>query len=216
MLSGFFSKNQSFEDAIAKHRNSSITYVPKIAKGLPFYTTKTLTPTWEENRAVTIPKFSLVDQTGAIVDESLFRNKVSIVSFIFTSCAGFCPLLVNKLKILRSEISKNNDVQIVVITVDPEVDTSDRLLQYAKSHSLDSNWVLLTGSKQAVYNLSRSTFASEIRKIESENMRKFAHTEHFYVIDQKLRIRDILNGTRKDIYQQGTKTVAILSQSIKK
>lgn len=41
-------------------------------------------------------------------------------------------------------------------------------------------------------------------------MRKFAHTEHFYVIDQKSRLRAILNGTRIDLPQNMLKVVSQL------
>lgn len=213
LLSGFIGKNQSFDDAMKKHRGTSITYVPSLKEGLPFFTEKTLTPTWDKRRGVVIPSFSLVNQDGESVSEQIFANKKSIVSFIFTSCSGFCPLLINKLKMIDQKIGIKENVQFVVITVDPEVDTVSRLKAYATAHGIDTKrWALLTGSKKEIYNLSRNTFASEIRQIDSRDMRQFAHTEHFYVIDKHLRMREILNGTRKDMLQQSVATIQQLKK----
>lgn len=211
--------SQSFEEAMAKHRNSDLVLVPKVGEGLPFYTPKTLTPVWDLSQSpgiVEIPDFRLVDQDGKTVDQKIFEGTVTIVGFIFTSCAGFCPILIRDMQAIEREMKvKGQNARFVVFSVDPEFDTPERLAQYAKIHKIatDKNWTLLTGAKETLYRLAKETFASEVRKLESptnENMRKFAHTEHFYVIDQRRRLRSIVNGTRIDVTERAPAAVAQL------
>ncbi len=199
-LTGFLSRNQSFEKAIAEQKKTGVTEVAEVGQGLPFFMPKTLTPTWKKEKTVAVPTFTLIDQNGQKKTDEIFQNKTTVVGFVFTSCAGFCPMLMNKLKSIENKLDSKTNTQFVVFTVDPDVDTHQKLKSYAKSHKVDRpNWTFLTGSKETIYKLSRDTFASEVRKIDANNLRKFAHTEHFYVIDEDKKLRVILNGTRVDM-----------------
>ena len=214
---GCNNKNQSFEDAIAQQKNSPIAQNHQVGEGLPFFVKKTLTPTWDSQDIVEIPQFSLLNQSGVKVDKSIFQKKVSIVGFIFTSCMGFCPLLVSKMKAMEERVKHYPELQLVAFTVDPEVDTPKRLLEYGKKHKLNtgSRWNLLTGDKNAIFSLSRDTFASEVRQLDAKNMRKFAHTEHFYIIDQQGRLRGIVNGTRRDMLDEAESIINSLASANK-
>ncbi|MNK01136.1 hypothetical protein D3C87_189300 [compost metagenome] len=210
---------RSFDEAIAQQKDSSLSFVPQNGESLPFFTPQTLTPTWEESskrQIVRIPEFHLLTQSGASIDQSLFKNHISIVGFIFTSCTGFCPLLVKKMKDIEESFKGGTAPQFIVFSVDPEVDTPAKLNSFAKTHKLTSkNWTLITGDKQSIYSLAKETFASEIRKIDSSNMRDFAHTEHFYLIDGKLRLRGILNGSRIDLPEHAAALVTELKNTLK-
>ena len=107
-------------------------------------------------------------------------------------------MLISKLKSLEKELSKNGELQFVAISVDPEIDSVEMLATYAKSHrhAQMKNWHFVTGNKDSIYELIRDTFASEVKRIESDDMRKFAHSEQFYIIDPKLRLRGVVNGTK--------------------
>ena len=191
------SDKTSFNTAIEAARAKGIDYLPKIKNSLPHFIETTLTPTWDEDsNIVKMPKFSLTNQNGETVTEEILKDKNTVVAFLFTSCAGFCPMLARKLKSMDEAVSKDMDLQYLLISVDPETDTPARLTEFAKNHKLkDSNkWNLLTGDKDFIYKLIRNTFASEVKKLDSISMRKFAHTEHFYFIDRKSNLRSILNG----------------------
>ena len=197
--------------AIQKQRGSSLDKIPEVLSGLPFFTPKTLSPIWKIDKATSIvkmPPLNLVNQDGQPVTREDFLNKTSIVGFIFTSCSGFCPLLVKKLQRVEKKIRPKKDIQFVVFSVDPEIDTPKVLKIYAKKQGIDKkNWLLVTGSKTAIHALIRDTFASEVRRLESSNMRKFAHTEHFYLLDNQARLRGVLNGTRIDLPETAMKLV---------
>lgn len=211
-LNGCHSQNQSFEDVTAKLASSSVTSQPEVGDGLPFFEPQTLTPTWKsDDKIVRIPPFQLHDQSGQMVTEDIFQGKHTVVAFIFSSCLGFCPMIVSKLKRLDQIVQSRKDIQFVLFSVDPEHDTPQVLTEYAESHGIKDfkQWHFLTGTVSTIYELSRNTFASEIRKLDSPaNLRKFAHTEHFYVIDQDKRLRAVMNGTRVDVLNKTWREVA--------
>lgn len=207
------SKTASFDEAIREHKSSSLTLIPKVGEGLPYYSPESLTPTWSAKNIVSLPDLDLIDQSGRSVNRGTFKGKVSVISFIFTSCAGFCPLLIGKLKKIEAKIGTNPNVQLVAITVDPEVDTPERLLQFGKDQGVtfSDRWIFVTGTKERILGLVRDTFSSEVKRLPDENLRKFAHSEHFYILDQELRLRSILNGTRIDLPDSAFKVVRLLS-----
>jgi protein SCO1 len=190
-------KQDSFEAAIAKHRGTLVDQVNISRSGLPYFSVETLNPTWDSvdsARLVSIPKFKLTDQNGRTVDETIFDGKVSVVGFMFASCDGFCPFLVEGMKSVDKETTGN--VQFVAFSVDPESDTPEVLRDYAKKRGLTGkNWLLLTGDKDTIYSLAKKTLASQLfRKPRTD--KSFIHSEHLYVIDQKRSLRGILNGTK--------------------
>lgn len=213
------SKNASFDDAIAQHRNTLVDQVNPVGKGLSFYTRETLNPIWtdtNESPIVRIPEFTLTNQDGKKQSQDLFKGKISFVTFIFTSCSGFCPTLIRDLKDVVKEVGVNEkDIQYVAVSVDSEADTPEALAKFAKKHELDTKsgkWTLLTGEEKTVYQLARDTFASQAFKKKKEGPRDFAHSEHFYVIDQQGRLRSILNGTRVDTPKEAKNVVSQLHE----
>lgn len=195
----------SFDDAIKKHRNTQTDQVGKGGTGLPHFSIKTLNPVWEwkdKAEIVAIPKLKLLNQDGKVVTDQIFLGKTTFVSFMFTSCAGFCPSLVTSLKSLAAKFKSSPDVQYVSMSVDTEHDTPARLKQYFAKMKLDGRWSLLTGDHDAIYGLARDTFVSQAFQRKDTDERNFAHSEHVYLIDRDGYLRAVLNGTRLDIATQ--------------
>lgn len=105
-----------------------------------------------------IGDFSLVDQDGNTVTAADLRGKPWVASFIFTRCAGACPLLAKKIYDLNKAVS-DVDVRFVTITVDPEHDTVERMKAYADIYDAHPDrWLFLTGEKDEIYRLIRHGF----------------------------------------------------------
>ena len=97
-----------------------------------------------------MPAFKLVDQnSNPFTDESL-RGHVWIGSFVFTRCAGPCPIIMSKLAVLQKTLPEAN-IRLVSFTVDPEFDTPTVLKQRADElHADPAKWSFVTGDKDAV------------------------------------------------------------------
>lgn len=75
-----------------------------------------------------IRDFSLVDHKGAPVGLDELRGRWSLLFFGFTTCPDICPTTLSVLNDVVSRI--DNPPQVVMVSVDPERDTPDRLASY--------------------------------------------------------------------------------------
>lgn len=213
-------RRESFDAALARV-DASVTLAPTVGTGLPFFTPQTLTPVWDRAQTpaiVELPDFQLRNHADQPITRALFDDHISIVGFFFSACTGFCPTLIASLQAINRAMPADVPAQIVVFSVDPEVDTPQRLAAYAAEHHLPTqkHWTLVTGHADAIYALARDTFASEVRRLDAPaDLRKFAHTEHFYVIDRHRRLRAVLNGTRRDMVEQATRAVDALRDEMR-
>src|SRR5262249_8994419 len=72
--------------------------------------------------------FTLTAHTGAPVSLHDFRGKLILLYFGYTSCPGICPTtLANVAQALNQLGTKADRVQLIMISVDPERDTPERL-----------------------------------------------------------------------------------------
>ncbi len=86
-----------------------------------------------------------------------FTSKHVVVALIFTHCRMSCPITVAHLKALESEskAAGKEDVQFVLVSLDPDRDTPAVLKAFANKNGLDDKrWTLLNGKAEDVRELS--------------------------------------------------------------
>ena len=72
-----------------------------------------------------------------------------MVAAVYTTCFETCPSTLLRLRSLYEEyVRTGRKSQFVVVTMDPAIDTQERLLRFKQSRSLPEPWRLLTGSRQ--------------------------------------------------------------------
>jgi protein SCO1/2 len=109
-----------------------------------------------------VPAFSLVDQDGGPVDQSIFDGKVTILDFFFTHCVMICPMMTLAMKDLSTELA-GTDVRFVSMSVDTAHDTPARLKEYATEKEIDfSRWTFLTGEQQTVERIAMGALQFEV------------------------------------------------------
>lgn len=95
--------------------------------------------------------FTLADQNGARVDETLLKGKWSAVFFGFTYCPDVCPTTLQALAAARDQLGpKGRNLRIVFISVDPERDTPAQLKTYLSGEAFPKDAIGLTGSPAQV------------------------------------------------------------------
>jgi protein SCO1 len=153
---------------------------------------------FEENVTHTIPNFGLTSQHGDFITRSAMEGKLTIVDFFFTSCPSICPLMSSELERVKNVFLETDNVQIFSITIDPEYDTQEVLLEYAQRHDAPKNkWYFLTGEKDQIYNLARCGFI--LPTLDGQgNPDDFVHSDKFILVDEKGRIRGYYSGTNKE------------------
>jgi len=89
--------------------------------------------------------FTLTAHTGERVSLHDFRGKLVLLYFGYTFCPSVCPTtLANVAQVLHQLGAKANQVQLLMISVDPERDTPDRLAAYVPH--FHPSFIGLTGS----------------------------------------------------------------------
>ena len=154
-----------------------------------------LTSTWhtEENKTIQLKDL---------------KGKTLVMVMIYTSCKAACPRLVADMRNIEAQIpdKKVKNTQFIMISIDPETDTPQRLKAFAKENIMDGDqWTFLQGSKDGVRELANvlSVKYKEISPID------FSHSN----------IISVFNKQGELVYQQeglgvdNTKTIEAILQS---
>ena len=76
--------------------------------------------------------FSLTDHHGTPFTRDVLTNRWTLIFFGFTYCPDICPTTLVELAELKAQLvdTEANDLQVVMLTVDPARDTPARLADY--------------------------------------------------------------------------------------
>ena len=101
--------------------------------------------------------FTLVNQDGRTVDQTLLNGKWSLVFFGFTYCPEFCPTTLAELAAVQQRLGdKAKDLQIVFISIDPQRDTPRQLKDYLSSDGFPKGTIGLTGTPEQVAQAAKA------------------------------------------------------------
>jgi protein SCO1/2 len=101
--------------------------------------------------------FQLVDQDGKPVDQRMLKGKWSAVFFGFTYCPDICPTTLQTLGTAVDQLGpKGKDLQIILISVDPERDTPPKLKAYLASPGFPKGIIGLTGTPDQVKGAAKA------------------------------------------------------------
>ena len=146
----------------------------------------------------TIDRFSLQNQLGHTITNDSLNGHIYVANFFFTTCSGICPKMTNNLTALQDSFANDKRIKLVSFSVTPWVDSVEKLKLYAEGYDINpQKWYLLTGDKEEIYNLARTSFFAEKGLGLQKSADEFLHTESMLLIDKKGRIRGIYNATQK-------------------
>jgi cytochrome oxidase Cu insertion factor (SCO1/SenC/PrrC family) len=147
-----------------------------------------------------VPPFSLVDQAGEPFTREDLAGAPWLADFIFTTCAGVCPIMSTQMARLQHEIPEDSPLRLVSVSVDPGHDTPEVLREYAARYDADlERWTFLTGDPAAVYRLSIDGF--KLAAGEREDWEPgvddgpFVHSTRMALVDAGGIIRGYYDGT---------------------
>ena len=110
--------------------------------------------------SLTIPDVTVLDEEGKEVRfySELVKGKIVAINFIFTTCTTVCPPLGATFARLQRSINPRlaKEVNLISISVDPAVDTPERLKAWAGKFGAQPGWKLVTGSKAELDKLLRA------------------------------------------------------------
>ncbi len=142
-----------------------------------------------------VPNATLVSESNKPMQLDTMKGNVTVYDFIFTNCAGTCPMMTATMHRITTKIDKNAPVRFVSISVDPQRDTPEKLRSYASKVRNDPRWVFLTGDQKTITDLSINGFKLAAGGSTSEAV---LHSSKFAIADKNGVIRDYYGATSDD------------------
>lgn len=111
------------------------------------------------------------------------KGKVTVMVMIYTTCKAACPRLVADMRDIESKMpkAKLEDLNFVLVSIDPETDTPERLKKFAKENFMDApHWTFLQGNANTVQEFA-NVLAVKYKKISPMD---FSHSNIISVFNK--------------------------------
>jgi protein SCO1/2 len=132
----------------------------------------------------------LVDQDGEPFSLADVEGQVSLIYFGYTTCPDLCPTTLSDFTAVKEELGDDADkVNFIMVTVDPERDSIERLKQYLGF--FDPDFVGLRGDVDQTEQVKAEygVIATKVEYPDSATGYLVDHTSLIYVIDKEGRLR---------------------------
>jgi cytochrome oxidase Cu insertion factor (SCO1/SenC/PrrC family) len=141
-----------------------------------------------------ISGFALTEAGGRNMKHSDLQGKIWIANFIFTHCAGPCPLMSGRMSLIAKQFEGEPHLRLVSFSVDPERDTPEVLTEYGKRFERNpEQWFFLTGEKMEIFKLAQQHFHLGVNDIPPEEReapdQTVFHSTKFVLVDAEGKIR---------------------------
>lgn len=154
-----------------------------------------------------IPKFNMTDSRSEPFGYNELRGNIWVADFIFTTCAGPCPIMSTEMADIHKTFLDEYDIRTVSYTVNPDYDTPEILSEYADRYDADrSQWHFLTAPYEDMQSIIRNGFKmGDIEEI-------VFHSTRFALVDKEMNIRGYYIGTEKEDIEKLKKDIRRLKK----
>lgn len=139
------------------------------------------------------------NQDGKTFPLKDFEGKKVVFTMFFASCTYACPILVNDMKKIESEIIKEDEISsyhFLLVSIDPERDTPDKLREFASRYNLNpERWTLLTGNSDDIMELAAVTGF----KYKKDTNGDYSHSNLITFLNEKGEVIHQQVGLNQDI-----------------
>ena len=143
----------------------------------------------------TVKPFCFINQYNQKTTEETMKGKIYVTDFFFTTCQSICPIMSTQLERVYKTFANNSSVLILSHTVEPEIDSIEILMQYAKLHGVTTKQLLfVTGEKKQLYDMARTGYLLN-NEVGSGDENDFIHTQNFALVDKEKHLRGFYDGT---------------------
>lgn len=155
-----------------------------------------------EPRAATIlpganelPDFDLLDHTGDAIGAGVFSGHWDLVFFGFTHCPDICPLTLQVLAAAKKQLAANGVEplpRIVLVSVDPERDTPEKLAQYVTYFGEDN--LGITGDLDEIRKLTNGLGIFFEKNVQDDGSYTVDHSAAVLVFDPEGQFRALFGS----------------------
>jgi protein SCO1/2 len=154
-------------------------------------------------------EFTLLGADGGTIEASALLGKPVLLFFGFTNCPDVCPTTLTQLSVIRHKLgARADDIQVVLVSVDPARDTPAVMKSYTASFG---PWLLgLTGPEEALASLREAySVYSAMESSDSKGNYNVMHSAVVFVFDAEGHARLLIT----DVYETA-KVVSDLKQLV--
>jgi len=158
-----------------------------------------------------VQDFTYVDQDGKPFSLDDLKGKVWVADFIFTNCETVCPpMTAHMAQLQRKAKEAGVDVEFVSFSVDPEVDTPEKLKEFGgKFNASFENWHFLTGySQKQIESFAADSFKTIVQKPKDND--QVIHVTSFYLVDQNGIVLKSYSGVENPPYEEIIKDIQLI------
>lgn len=146
--------------------------------------------------------FALVDGEGQIVHLSDFRGKIVLLYFGYTFCPDVCPTTLADLSQIQRRLDDQaQNIQVLMVTVDPERDTPEIIGPYVKT--FHPSFIGLSGTSTEIAAVAEGFGVFYEPEETGDDYYFIAHTASVFLIDQQ--------GVFRLMYPFGMKTADMIT-----
>ncbi len=152
------------------------------------------------------------DQNGRPFTLASLRGSPVLLVLFYGTCDSVCPVIVRDTKKVEAMLPERDRARtrFVLVTIDPLVDTPERLLAYARKNELDlSRWTLLNGPPEQVRVLANVIGF----KYRPTGTGQYSHTIRITVLDQEGVVVDHADGLQRPLEPVAARVSALLAQA---
>jgi len=148
-------------------------------------------------------------QQGESVPFNHFRGKVTVAAMVFTHCASACPRIVADIQRIEKALSaeERKQVQFLLISMDPERDTPERMQEFAGQFQLNTQWTLISSMEDATMEMA-NILGVRVKKLSDGG---FDHSNVIHLINPA----GIITHQQQGLSVDPTETVAALKQLLR-
>ena len=131
----------------------------------------------------------IADTSGQIRRIEDFKDQVTLVFFGFTRCPDVCPSTLMRLRQVRDALGDDaGKLQVLLVSVDPERDTPDRLEAYVKN--FDPSFIGLRPEPNELAKVIKGFHAIAV-KVPTADGQDYTvdHSATIYVYDRRNQLR---------------------------
>jgi protein SCO1/2 len=150
-------------------------------------------------------------QEGETITLKDLRGKTLVMVMIYTTCKAACPRLTADMRNIEGKIPDEykNDINYVLVSIDPKTDTPKRLKEFAiENYMDDEKWTFLQGTEDGVREFS-NVLAVKYKQISPLDFShsniisvfnpegELVHQQEGLGVDNKETIAEILTTVKK-------------------
>lgn len=125
---------------------------------------------------------SWTTQNNESIQLQHFTGKIVVAAMIFTHCESACPRIVSDIQRIEKAIPENemDQIQFLLISMDPERDSPERMKEFAVDHKINPRWTLISSRQNETMEIA-NVLGVKFKKLDNGG---FDHSNTIHVLDQ--------------------------------